>query len=318
MKRFLLTLLLVLGLSSPALAVTIITGSYTGDNTDSRNIVVSPACAPKLVFIKRNDTTTGTRFLTASMGTNASGQLGGTTQGEADIIQQMNSDGFQVGTSLNVTSGVYRYLAVCDNGAADLAEGTYVGTTSDNRDITIAFQPELVFVFTAANGSDHVWRGATSHSGDSASEFNDFAAAKADRIQAFGATSFQVGQVMNISSVNYYYIAFKGNALGVSTGNFAGNTSDDRNITTTFQPSFVGIKGDSVTRLPAYRYASNSGDESFLESTAAAANIIQAFAATSFQVGTHTAANENTVTMRWFALATVVASSQRRPPLVFE
>lgn len=298
-----------------AWAVTIVTGSYTGDGLDNKNITISPACQPVAVFVQRSDAAWGGQVFLSSMSTNSSGEYTGTSQNLADRIQQMNSDGFQIGTQayVNNSGSPYRYMAVCDNGANDVAVGTYAGNAADNRDITIspAFQPEIVMVFQSGSGFA-AWRGATSHTGDSASILNAASADSANLIQQFNANGFQVGTSENANTVNYYYLALKGNAAGVASGSFTGNGSDNRDITTPgFQPEFVFIKGGSATKKVSARYASQSGDLSFCADAAEAANIIQSFISTGFQVGTDTCSNENAVTMRWLALADVAVTARQ-------
>ncbi len=303
MKRLFLILAYCL-LSSQAWAIQVVSGSYVGDGTDDRNIVISPPCQPKAVFIKRDVATSNGIVLFASMGANNSGRFTSTTQGGSDQIQQFNSDGFQVGTSVvvNALGATIYYTALCDNGVNDFAEGTYSGTNADDRNIVTspAFSPELVMVMPSSTQAV-TWRGATSHSGDAASRINSAAGEGANYLQAFNADGFQVGVSNNVTGTTYYYIALKASA-GVATGTFTGNTSDNRDITTNLLPKLIFIKGDSTTKGIGYRFGSNTGDASFCLVDASAANIIQAFAATTFQVGTASCANENTVAMRWFAL----------------
>ena len=306
-----LVLMAMLVWAAPSWAVQVVTGSYAGDGTDNRNITISPACQPLAVFLQRSDAAWGGQVFLSSMSTNSSGEYTGTSQNQADRIQQMNADGFQVGTQsyVNASGSAYRYMAVCDNSANDVAVGTYAGNAGDNRDITIspAFQPEVVIVFPS-NGGLAPWRGATSHSGDTASFLNSAAADAPNYIQQFNANGFQVGTSANSNAVNYYYLALKGSASGVVTGSFSGNGSDNRDITTPgFQPEFVLVKGNSTTKKVATRYASQSGDLSFCADAAEVANIVQSFISTGFQVGTDTCTNENAVTMRWAAFADVAA-----------
>lgn len=305
--------LIILLWAAPSWAVQVVTGSYTGDGTDNRNITISPSCQPVAVFVGRTDSAGwGQQVFLSSMSTNSSGSLTGTDQGQADRIQQMNSDGFQVGTGsyVNANGSAYRYAAICDNGASDVAVGTYTGNAADNRDITIspAFSPEFVAIITSTS-TYTAWRGASSHTGDSASIFNVANAEVSNYIQSFGASGFQVGTGFNANTINYYYLAIKGSASGVATGSFTGDTNDNRDITApNFQPELVFIKGNSATNKIAARYG-NTGDNALCGDAVEAANIIQSLISTGFQVGTSSCANENTVTMRWAAFTDVSAPS---------
>lgn len=318
---FILAIFLAL-LASPVWALSVVTGSYTGDTADDRDIAISPACQPKAVIVKNNGASSAARVMTDTMSTNASGQFSAQSQGASNEIQQLNSDGFEVGTVLNGSGVVFRYVAFCDNGAGDIETGTYTGSSgTDNRNITMvsSWTPELVIIF-ACTGEYNVWRGATSHSGDSASKLNFAETEAANLIQSFGAGTFQLGSLMNVNACVYHWIAFKGSTSGVATGNFAGNTSDDRDITvTSFTPEFVLVRSAAATNATgSYRFASNAATESFCTSAAATTNQIQAFGSTSFQVGTSSCANENTQTMRWFALADVAVSRRPQQPIIFQ
>lgn len=311
MKKIAQLVLACLLFASPVHAIQVITGSYSGNGGDDRDLTISPACQPVAVFIKGN----GSSSLVVMYGTNstnASMRLTDSTQNNANEIQQINSDGFQVGSGANVNSvsGItYHYLAICDNGAGDIAQGSYTGTTGDNRDVPItpAFSPELVILSAATNGFVGVWRGANSHSGDLTSAFSANANST-NWIQAFNADGFQVGSTFNAAGT-YHYLAIKASALGVTTGNFTGDTNDDRDITTGFLPEFVLVKGSSATKGAGYRFTSSTALNAYCNQAAEATNIIQAFGATTFQVGTDTCANENTIIMRWFALADVSPSA---------
>lgn len=318
--RFILFAVALLGWHTPsALAVLVVTGTYAGDNTDNRNITISPACQPKAVFAKRTSNITGNSvFKNASMTGDNTSLISSAVTFNADLIQAINSNGFQVGVSLNGTGNTYAYLALCDNGANDLAEGTFTGNGSDNRDITIspAFSPEFVFLIANAN-QQYVFR-TTSMSGDKACTYNSGVACASNKIQQFNSNGFQVGTVMNVNTTAYYYIAIKGSALGVASGSYTGNATDNRDITAGFAPAGVFIKGDSTSNEAAGRFSSHSGDDSFCDTGAATTNIIQGFGSTTFQVGTDGCVNENAVTMYWVAIATVSPSRGARGPLYTE
>mgnify|MGYP000922529205 CR=1 FL=1 len=312
MKRLILLLGWFFFLALPAFAVQVVTGSYTGNGADNRNITISPACQPLAVFIQRSDAAWIGQVYFSSMSTNSSGEFTGTAQAQADRIQQFNSDGFQLGTQsyVNSNGSDYRYAALCDNGANDIAVGTYAGNASDNRDITIspAFSPEFVAIITSTS-TYTAWRGANSHTGDSASIFNVANAEVSNYIQAFNVNGFQVGTGFNANTINYYYLAIKGSASGVATGSFTGNATDNRDITApNFQPKLVFIKGNSATSKVASRFG-NTGDASFCGDNAEAADIIQSLIATGFQVGTSSCSNENAVAMRWAAFTDVSAAA---------
>lgn len=293
----------------PALAIQVVHGSYSGDGLDNKDITVSPSCQPVAVFVNRDSATRDMFARFSSMGSNVSKVVTNTSAEVTDAIKVLNSNGFRLGTNVNTNaSGVtHYYTAICDNGANDVAVGSYAGSGAATTAISFAsatFTPELCLILHSSTALN-AWRGAASHSGDSASSMNTSTADAADRIESFTAGGFSVGSLMHLNATTYYYLCLKASASGVATGSYTGDTNDTRDISTGFQPEFVGIKGNSTTNQLAYRHGSNSGDASYCDVGAATTNIIEAFEATNFQVGTSTCANENTVTMRWFALADV-------------
>lgn len=302
--------LLSLMLAGQGYAVQLVTGTYTGNGADDRNITLSPGCQPKAVFVARAPRSSSVvNYRTDSMAGDKTHQLNAAAALTTDRVQALNSNGFQAGTGINANTINYAYVAICDNGANDVATGSYSGNGSDNVNITISpsFQPEVVLVVPEDN-SVNFFRGASSHGGDSASFFNSPLSSTANRIQQFNADGFQVGSAGNTNGVTYHYLAIRGNAAGVASGNYSGNASDSRDITVGFTPALVVVKGDSSNEEGAIRFASHSGDDAFCDTGVGTTDIIQAFGATTFQVGTDACSNESGVTMRWVAIATVTAS----------
>ena len=297
-------IILAVVLPSPVWAIQVVTGSYTGTGTDNTDIVISPACQPVAVLVKRNSAAVE---LTARFDSMAAGESKNVT-GTALLttgIKAFNADGFRLGTATTTNSSgtTHYYVAICDNGQGDLSVDTWAGDNTDNRDIVLtggSFTPEVVLVLSSGSGVQS-WRGATSHSGDSASRLNTLNGVQSNEIQAFAAGSVQVGSGLNVTGTTYYSLALQGSA-GVASNFFTGNASDNRDVTAISNPKFVLIKGDSTTAEPAYRFGIG-GDAAWCSEDAAAANLIQAFQSTGFQVGTDACANENTVTMRWFAIS---------------
>lgn len=312
MRHFLYAgmLLITAVLPVTAWAVQVVTGSYVGNATDNTDIVISPACQPVAVLVKRDSAAVELTAKFSTMSGTESKNVTGTallTTG----IKAFNADGFRLGTATttNSSGATHYYVAICENGQADVSVDTWAGDNTDNRDITLtggSFTPEVCMVLSNGTGVQS-WRGSTSHSGDSASRLNTLTSTQSNEIQSFSAGTMQVGSGLNATGTNYYSLCVKASS-GVASGSFTGNTSDDRDITAIANPKFVLIKGDSTTAEPSHRFGIG-GDASWCSADASAANIIQALSSTGFQVGTSTCANENTVTMRWFALTDFSAAS---------
>lgn len=168
MKRFLGSLALILFLASPAWAFKFASGSFSGNATDNRDITISPAFQPNVVFIKC-DTTQRAIWSTSAMAADTSYELSNSSAGFANGIQAFNADGFQVGThaTANASGVTCYYVAFATDANNDLSVGVYVGDGLDNKNITIspAFQPEMCLVRKdSATTGNSVWRG--DHSGD--------------------------------------------------------------------------------------------------------------------------------------------------------
>lgn len=295
---------------TPAYAIQVVTGSYTGNATDNTDITISPACQPVAVFVKRDSAANELYARFASMGANVSKDVTGAATEVTNAIKALNANGFRLGTNVSVNANTitHYYVAICDNGQNDVATTTWTGDGTDNRNISItpSFTPELVIILRSSAAAQY-WRGATSHTGDSAAELNVLDSNSPNAIQSFGSGQFQVGTLANTNTVSFYSLSLKA-STGVATGLFTGNATDNRDISTIANPKFVLIKGDSLTTEPCYRFGL-SGDLSWGSADASAANIIQALQAGGFQVGTNSYANENTVPMNWFAITDFTASS---------
>lgn len=304
--NILVLLLALLIQAFPAHAIIVNSDTFTGNGTDNTPITTATACTPDVVIIKRNEAANHAYISTSTMAASTSYQLTNTSSTPASLcVKSFISTGFTVGTNgqCNQNGDDHYYVSLCPNGANDMEVGTYTGDGTDNRDITMAasWTPELVIIVNEGT-SARVWRGATSHSGDSSSHISTASADATNHIQSFGAGTFQVGTAVNTNTIPFHWIAFKGDAAGIATGSFAGDTNDNRDITTGFPQEFVMVKHPSTTDGPSYRFTGMSGDLSFCLSEAAAANQIQALGATTFQVGTDACSNSNGNTMRWFAL----------------
>lgn len=96
---------------------------------------------------------------------------------------------------------------------AYIMTGTYTGNGSDNRTITIGFadtsiSPKFVMVKGAATQIG-VWKGADSHTGEVASNFETSADIATNSIQSFAANGFVIGTdgSVNTNAVTYHWMA---------------------------------------------------------------------------------------------------------------
>lgn len=331
----LLTLLFLL-ITSPAWAIKIAVGTYTGNNADPRNIDISDTSSPSVAdfqpeaCIIKGDTTQQGVWSTVTMGADSSLIIGDPTGFATNMIQGFNANGFQVGNdnTVNNTATVYHYICFAPDGNADFAVGTYSGNSTDNRTIDISdtstggiadFNPEFVMIHTP-DTVDPVWRGSTAHATNESALFWAVGN-QANHIQTTNANGFEVGTATEVNQTGktYYYMAIKGSTDLTETGQYTGDgTSDNVTINIGFQPDFVLVKRDGSIQAFA-RWGTNSGDESARprEAFAFETDAIQAFNASGFEVGNLLYTAES---YEWFAIKvqTAGAATRRIAPIFFQ
>lgn len=292
------------------------TGEYTGNGTDDRSIS-GVGFQPEVVVVKATDAA-GPPFRTDAMSGDNANWLRDNNGLTANIIQALESDGFQVGTdgAVNTGSQAYQWFAFADGGDGDLATGTYTGNGTDDRSVT---DPgfDVAFVIVKHRGTESgAWRIA-SNSADNSLQFHQFSAEKTNTIQNFVTNGFEVGTSaeVNTSSEVYDYIAVKSGSSSVAESTYTGNATDDRDITGTgFTPEVVWVKTDDSQ---APRANTDGTDDSIsLGTIANAANSIQSFASDGFQVGSAADVNSSAATEYWVAFRTAPAVSTFIPKII--
>jgi hypothetical protein len=180
-------------------------GAYTGNGIDNRNIVRLPF-QPDLVTIKRNGASVGV-WRTSALSGDLSSYFSATAEG-SDLIQALNSDGFQVGTSavVNTAGNVYFWFAF--KSGPNFAVGSYTGNGTSQNITSVGFKPDLVWVKRSTNV-----RGAfrpSSLLGNSTQVFLNVANIT-NAITGFISNGFSVGNAgeVNTSGGIYRYAAWK-------------------------------------------------------------------------------------------------------------
>ena len=131
----------------------------------------------------------------------------------SNLINSLDTDGFTIGTGygVNVAGATYHYVAL-NNLPGTLEFGTYVGDSTDNRNITgLGFKPKELWIIpnNSPNYYEAILRKPDSLPGDS-TLFFDNRPNEADKVQALLINGFQVGTSarVNQSGRVYQYIAF--------------------------------------------------------------------------------------------------------------
>ncbi len=201
----------------------------------------------------------------------------------------------------------YASAIVAAPSAMRVRTGSYAGDGVNGRAINVGFQPDLV-ILEAANTHNAIVR--TSTMSGNTSRFLKDSAALVDRIQAFGASGFTVGNQAeaNANGLTYHWVAFQSGAGDMAVGSYQGDTLDNRNVNGLgFQPEYVLLIPDPAAGYWTWhRFAdSASGDSQDVEGGPTGpprTNRIQDFLGDGFQVGNDVVVNGNSVNLyHWIA-----------------
>jgi hypothetical protein len=184
-------------------------------------------------------------------------------------------------------------------GAIKMASGTYLGNATDNRAITVGFQPDFVMVKDTGN-SEGVAR-SSSMSGDLSKPMGLLTALQADNIQSLDANGFTVGTDNRVNRNNrtYHWVAFKTNSQAMKVGTYNGNGTTQSITGLGFQPELVILMGNNAQRAAA-RYSGAARTYGFDASTGVTTGVT-AFGADGFTVGAAAEANANGVAYHYVA-----------------
>jgi len=177
------------------------------------------------------------------------------------------------------------------SGVMRLKSGTYIGNSTDNRQIYIGFQPSVVIVdmdeAVTALPEEAVIRTATM-TGDASKTMENANAITADKIQSLDATGFTVGTdaTVNETGRTYRWVAFQAAAGKLKVDWYTGDgVTDDRSIAGVgFQPEYLIVLPESPARAQ-HRASAMPGDLTHNFEAEGIADAIQALEADGFQVG---------------------------------
>jgi len=285
-------------------------GTYTGNGTTQSPSGVG--FTPKVVIAWCNSGNGNARVRVDTMSGDESVKLGAAGGGGTQGIKSIDSDGFTVGTSLDVNENTVRCDYVAFAGTS-LVTVTWQGDGNDNRDITTTgVNPNFVFIAPSSGQAKPVtWRGA-SPSGDKA--FHPTVANAANWIQTLGTAKFTIGNDASVNNAtgtpNYYAFAIEGPSSAYTTGTYAGNSIDDRNITATgVNPIFAIVKIDGGAQ-GTFRTNVMSGDTSKrMYDASYTADDIQSVGTATFQVGASIYVNQSGFNYYWWVFNNETAAT---------
>ncbi|MFB3882869.1 MAG: hypothetical protein ACE149_16515 [Armatimonadota bacterium] len=187
-------------------------GSYVGNGSDNRSIT-GVGFQPDVVAAKGDRASYGYWRPSSlagdlSLAFHSSGSY-------ANLIQALESDGFQVGTQVEVNYSGTTYYWFAFKAVAGICQvGSYTGDGVDNRSITgVGFQPDLVWVKRQDTG--YARAKPSTLAGDSAT-YLIAGTANANVIQALESDGFQIGtdSSVNTSTETYHWVAWQAGYTG--------------------------------------------------------------------------------------------------------
>ena len=175
-----------------------------------------------------------------------------------------------------------------------VASGSYTGTGLDNRNIAVAFQPDVVII--KGNNAQAAVARTSTMTGDFAKPVAGATALTANTIQALQTTGFQVGTDarVNTNAITYNWVAIRKAQGTMSVSSYTGNALASRSITGLgYSPEAVMVFGATAV-TPALRVAGMTTGFAFDTGTGIA-NSITALGADGFTLGDSTSTNTNAV-----------------------
>ena len=184
-------------------------------------------------------------------------------------------------------------------GAIKMASGSYSGDASDNRTITVGFQPDFVIV-KDTNNSEGAARSSTM-AGDVTKPMGSLTAFQADHIQSLTATGFTLGtnNRVNRNGRTYHWTAFKANSQAMKVGTYSGNGTSQSLTGFGFSPELVIVMGNNAQRA-ASRFSGMSRTFGFDASTGVTTGVTS-LNADGFSVGAAAEANAGGVAYHYVA-----------------
>lgn len=289
-------------------------GSYTGTGVDDL-AVTGVGFQANLVIVLGMASNSNAIFRVTSMGAGSSISIRDDASSILTGIKSLDADGFTLGTNggVNTNTVAYLYIAIKEDSANDFKQGSFTGDGADGKAITgLGFQPAYVLI-----KPDDTIVGAQKFSGTTDTQMNFAGVDRTDLIVSLDADGFTLNDgsgsganLVNRSGIFHNYFAFKEVPGFCDVINYTGNGVDDRDITTpNFQPSMVLVKGNSGTGA-TLRTTAHSGDNANVWDGVQAANRIQSFISTGFQVGSGVDTNTDTIA---FAALVIAQGSSGRP-----
>jgi hypothetical protein len=183
-------------------------------------------------------------------------------------------------------------------GAIKMATGTYTGDGTDNRAISVGFQPDFVMVKDEGNRESAAR--SSSMVGDLSKPMGSLTALQADVIQSFTATGFTIGtnNRVNQSARIYHWVAFRANSQAMKVGTYNGNGTGQSISGLGFSPELVIVMGNNAQRS-VLNFA--GGRTYRFDAGTSIASGVSSMDADGFTVGTAVETNAAATAYHWVA-----------------
>lgn len=278
-------------------------GTYTGNGTSQ---TITTGHTPNLIIVQGPGTVA--THSTRAMGAAAAFSLGSNTGVSATTILGRVPTGFIVGSNstVNTNATSYFYLTVTGNTAQNYFRAVaYTGTGGDNRQLTNAglfLRPDI---FWTRGGTNNTSGRISAQVGDDSLHFVSIDNA-ANEIQAFVSNGLELGTsaLVNASGTTYYGTGFVNYSGVIANGQYTGDGTDNRVITTGINTAdLIVVKAATGTLSGVIKISTMATDTSYLMTSGGSSNIrIKNPTSTGFTVGTSTNVNGNGTVYNWFAL----------------
>lgn len=275
-------------------------GQFDGSGASFRSVSGIGFRPDVVIVVGENDEPAMLR--SSTMGPSIAKPIGPADEVLTDRIISLDADGFTVGSDASVNASDLRYHWVALKGSPGLLHlGSYSGDGVDDRVIDVGFSPEYVIVM--AENNDEAMQRFAGQAFDASLPF-DNTDAKADRIQDFTPTGFQVGKhnTVNENGRPYHWVALAPSSLTHETGSYVGDGTSGRTIGgLAFGPEAVLVKADAGERTFMRTQAMTAPTSIPLSGGGPLAETILDLLPDGFVVGSEKPTNESNKTIHWIS-----------------
>lgn len=233
-------------------------GSYTGNGVDDTSIT-GIGFQPDFVMVRSSSDGQHANWRTSDMAVDKSFYPNIASTGTTNRLQDMEADGFQVGTASQVnTDGVTYYYVAFKKATEAMTAGTYTGDGVDDNISLVTgldFEPRYAWI----QGTSGLAHRSDAISGDE-SQYSGPSDDATNLIQEITETGLEIGNstVINTNTATYYYVTWGGVATPVVTS--LSPTTGSKSISVTITGTdFGATRGTSIVsfgsiEVPSYNY----------------------------------------------------------------